>query len=111
MNSREQFEQFIIDRDGAIWITVNGDMRSYNEPIERDYSVWQASRVCATPEWEHAPGWANWLAMDPSGQWWWYAAEPELLSGSWGNAWGKWVKEAGLTPGRIDWTETLEQRP
>lgn len=41
---REEFEQFIIKRDGAIWVTVFGDARSYNEPIERDFGVWKASR-------------------------------------------------------------------
>lgn len=39
---RDAFEQFIIKRDGAIWVTVFGKVRSYNEPIERDYGVWQA---------------------------------------------------------------------
>jgi len=111
MNSRDQFEQFIIDRDGAIWITVNGDLRSYNEPIERDYSAWQASRACATPEWEHAPDWANWLAMDPDGRWYWHEKEPEAGVVRWRNPWGSRVTEAGWTLGRSGWTETLEQRP
>ncbi len=42
---REEFEQFVIRRDGSIWVTVRGDQRIYNEPIERDYKVWQASRA------------------------------------------------------------------
>jgi hypothetical protein len=41
---RHDFEQFIIRRDGSIWVTVMGDQRSYNEPIERDFYVWCESR-------------------------------------------------------------------
>ena len=29
------------------------------------------------PDWEDAPEWANWLAMDGDGYWEWYADEPE----------------------------------
>ena len=111
MNSRDQFEKFIIERDGAIWITVSGDVRSYNEPIERDYSLWQASRACATPEWEHAPDWANWIAMNSDGRWYWFAEKPELRSITWTNPWATRVTEAGRTIGRSGWTETLEPRP
>lgn len=42
---RHDFEQFIIRRDGSIWVTVMGDQRSYNEPIERDFYVWRESRA------------------------------------------------------------------
>ncbi|WP_448120523.1 hypothetical protein [Pseudomonas veronii] len=52
---REAFEQFIIRRDGSIWVTVLGDKRSYNEPIERDFAVWCESR--ATVEVELPKAW------------------------------------------------------
>lgn len=47
---RHDFEQFIIRRDGSIWVTVIGDQRSYNEPIERDFSVWCESRAAIEVE-------------------------------------------------------------
>lgn len=47
---RHAFEQFIIRRDGSIWVTVLGDQRSYNEPIERDFSVWCESRAAIEVE-------------------------------------------------------------
>lgn len=48
---RHDFEQHIIRRDGSIWVTVMGDQRSYNEPIERDFSVWCESRAAIEVEW------------------------------------------------------------
>lgn len=47
---RHDFEQFIIRRDGSIWVTVMGDQRSYNEPIERDFSTWCESRAAIEVE-------------------------------------------------------------
>jgi hypothetical protein len=28
------------------------------------------------PDWKDAPGWANWLAQDDSGYWYWYENRP-----------------------------------
>lgn len=47
---RHDFEQFIIRRDGSIWVTIMGDQRSYSEPIERDFSVWCESRAAIEVE-------------------------------------------------------------
>lgn len=47
---RHDFEQFVIRRDGSIWVTVMGDQRSYNEPIERDFSTWCESRAAIEVE-------------------------------------------------------------
>jgi len=29
------------------------------------------------PEWKDAPKWANWLAQDANGDWYWYKEKPE----------------------------------
>jgi hypothetical protein len=29
------------------------------------------------PDWKDAPKWANYLAMDRDGQWFWYSAKPK----------------------------------
>jgi hypothetical protein len=29
------------------------------------------------PSWDEAPSWAQWLAMDGDGMWFWYASEPD----------------------------------
>lgn len=40
--TQHDFEQFIIQRDGAVWVSVLSDRRDYNEPINRDYAMWLA---------------------------------------------------------------------
>lgn len=60
------------------------------------------------PDWKDAPEWADWLAMDSDGKWWWYECEPDLFKDCF-----------FLSPdnGRSDfvighsWKETIEQRP
>jgi len=32
------------------------------------------------PSWNDAPDWANWLAMQPTGDWYWYMTEPFVES-------------------------------
>jgi hypothetical protein len=58
------------------------------------------------PDWKDAPKWANWLAMDGDGQWWWYEDEPKLeddIYDSLGRVQRAWLK-SHLSP-------TLERRP
>ena len=59
------------------------------------------------PDWKDAPEWAQWLAMDINGDWWWYEGQPGA---------GDFVWDA---PGRMarahdceeDWKSSAEQRP
>jgi len=58
------------------------------------------------PDWKDAPSWAQWLAQDQSGAWYWYETEPYAGTSTWNYSQGRadWVD----TPG---WNETLEKRP
>jgi hypothetical protein len=38
------------------------------------------------PDWKDAPEWANWLAMDGDGYWYWYQGEP-----TWSEKDGGWM--------------------
>lgn len=37
------------------------------------------------PSWDEAPEWANWLAMDDGGSWYWHAGKPffDFADGAW----------------------------
>lgn len=35
------------------------------------------------PDWKDAPEWANWLAMDMSGRWFWWEFKPEFSGSEW----------------------------
>ena len=66
------------------------------------------------PDWKDAPEWAQWLAMDEDGEWYWYENPPIETSGCWmaGKAdevpgVGRWAL-AALGNG---WRESLERRP
>ena len=36
------------------------------------------------PSWKDAPEWANWVAQDRNGDWFWYEHEPMTFKCSWG---------------------------
>ena len=61
------------------------------------------------PDWKNAPNWANWLAMDSTGEWWWFAKKPEMTKGKY------WDEFEGMISRAIDpmasWKESLEARP
>jgi hypothetical protein len=58
------------------------------------------------PEWKDAPCWANHLAMDASGDWYWYEKKPVAAFGDWsGDA------RFGLAAELPDYDSTLEARP
>lgn len=58
------------------------------------------------PDWKDAPEWAQWLAQDENGKWFWYEREPSKDQAQWsaplGGRYEACVKE---------WDETKEPRP
>jgi len=62
------------------------------------------------PSWENAPDWAQWLAQDEDGSWWWYGAKPEWSDGFW---WAETVLflRASNRPFFPEAESTLEARP
>lgn len=62
------------------------------------------------PNWDSAPYWANYLAMDESGRWMWYEGYPEFdrAEGRWNCDHGR--LEEAFAP-RVDPLHTLEERP
>lgn len=63
------------------------------------------------PDWKDAPEWAQWLARDSNGLWYWYEMEPYVVDDL-----ETWDNQAGLflqaLPVKVSgWETTLEQRP
>lgn len=59
------------------------------------------------PSWDDAPEWAQWLAQDQDGSWWWFEWAPQRQQEAW-NFGGK----AQIAKGEfLDWEESLEARP
>ncbi len=59
------------------------------------------------PDWKDAPEWAQWLAVDPDGSWFWFEKEPE-----WDCCWEN--QEGGLmlfAGSQYSSFESLERRP
>lgn len=57
-------------------------------------------------DWSRAPDWAQWLAMDAEGEWYWYELEPQRGG-------REWVCNSGRADPTfpLSWRETLHQRP
>lgn len=77
-----------------------------------------------TPNWNNAPQWAQYWAVDPDGRSFWYEVEPfvtfDLLGdGTNINGWffdddkesSTKIKPYGKVENAPDWTKTLQQRP
>lgn len=60
------------------------------------------------PDWECAPDWAQWLAQDVDGEWFWYKGKPVARENTFHS--GKCSSASyGLVIG--NWRDTLEKRP
>lgn len=60
------------------------------------------------PSWKDAPDWANWLAVDADGTWFWYELTPVQLERVWDVSGGGRSEYAPVT---TEWLESLEVRP
>lgn len=64
------------------------------------------------PQWENAPDWANYLAMDANGEWNWFEIRPVFAAAN-HNYWdpnGARFTKAGETPEHC-WKNTREGKP
>lgn len=62
------------------------------------------------PEWnEDTPKWAEYLAQDRNGDWYWFSKKPYPGDFQWLAYEG--IHERAIRPPEIDWENTLEPRP
>lgn len=59
------------------------------------------------PEWRHAPQWANYVAMDGNGEWFWFENEPKVAD----EGEDIWRPNHGRNEKAFHWTESSERRP
>lgn len=59
------------------------------------------------PDWKDSPEWAQWLAQDSDGDWYWYELEPANLRNGWAPDSGK-LEYAGTSEMP---TRPIESRP
>lgn len=57
------------------------------------------------PNWQDAPEWANYLAMNNDGAWYWFEFEPKAGGYIWSRFDGRRQRA------RFDWRDSLEERP
>jgi hypothetical protein len=63
------------------------------------------------PEWKDAPDWAQWLAMDADGTWFWFEVEPILTFAGFLPCDVNYGPKKRQHAGRTHFSETLEKRP
>ena len=62
------------------------------------------------PNWEEAPDWANWWAVNEDGDSWWFECEPPLSRDQWLMN-GNWNYAGNVNLNGFNWRETLTHRP
>lgn len=58
-------------------------------------------------DWEAAPDWAKYVAMDADGEWYFYEKKPELHSCSWNTN----RRYEYITTEADNWDKSLQERP
>lgn len=84
--------------------------------ITRDQWLARRAELQNKPSWKDAPEWAEWLAQDECGSWYFYPYGTRLNSRDEPNMWSHYAedREALLSgSGEVlgDWRDTLERRP
>lgn len=62
------------------------------------------------PDWKDAPEWAQYLALDADGVWYWYEKKPfklDDMTDGWYSRYGRVEQASSFAP----WRKSLEQRP
>lgn len=107
-------ERHIIDNNGQwnhekdeAWILAGqGQFK-----ITREEFNAAADRMRGKPDWKGAPDWAQWLAQDGNGGWWFYAEHVDHDENCFICPSGCFNRKAGFGKVFGDWRNTLEKRP
>jgi hypothetical protein len=97
-----------VDKNGGCWMKTTadvGDIKVHHPPSERE-------RLQNKPSWNEAPEWAEWLAQDSDGEWFWFIDRPVIYKFTFQpvkSPQGIQLASKGEVLG--DWRDTLESRP
>ena len=94
--------------DTLIWSYVLSDTGW----ITKDQWLARRAELQNKPSWKRAPDWAEWMAQDPCGEWWFYDVKPCGDGGEWDSAVHS-DRETVASDGFVlgSWRDTLEKRP
>lgn len=98
-----------IARDGDLltWATFPRLPEGYHWFTKAEYLARRAE-LQSKPSWKEAPAWAEWLAQDKHGDWWWHKQNPEITEDGFDST---CAKESNTGEVLGDWRDTLERRP
>ena len=88
------------------------DAVAYPTMVTKDQWLARRAELQNKPSWKDAPEWAEWLAQDPCGEWWFYDARPCGDGSEWDSdvySDSATVVSDGVVLG--SWRDTLEKRP
>ena len=88
-------------------IRIKGELLNRYRKTTKKEDCEIVTLAAAKPSWDDAPEWANWLAMDIDGAWWWHNSKPVYSLGEWDSV-GK-SSRCSVPDARIC-EKTLEQR-
>jgi hypothetical protein len=93
--------------EGVGWMSV-GEVEWEDALADIEISDQQPHDAFA-PDWSAAPDWAQWWAVDESGDAYWYKGAPNCEDVQW---WAVGIAEAGSVDlAGTNWRTTLRQRP
>lgn len=100
------------------WKVSCEDCDPFHETEAEAIAAWNRREVAGLvpniePDWQKAPRWAQWFAIDANGVRSWYEQKPNLHEddGFWMSLFGESVGSRGRAPTFPQWQESLRERP
>lgn len=107
---RSQQNAFKLDsyEDGAAYFALAGESAA---KVALGKAPDELAVDANAPDWENAPDWAQWVAQDKDGLWYWLSGKPEPLKDQWSVDTSDRIGVSVQTNPNPNWRNTLEQRP
>lgn len=105
-------------RQDFIYVITTGDDKSWGGQVflckdpfskfTKDQWLARRAELQNKPTWADAPEWAEWLAQDSDGVWWFHRCEPKTALLVWRGTDRHYANDGEVLG---DWRDTLERRP